>query len=73
MWSTEARRGVGSGHVDDRGHGVGAATDLSMEQRRRAVRAVAALCRDAADCARLLDQLGLDAQEGVGSARERAS
>lgn len=40
------------------------AVDLSADQRRRAVTAVASAARDADDCARLLDMLGLDATEG---------
>ncbi|MFC4855026.1 hypothetical protein [Actinophytocola glycyrrhizae] len=39
------------------------AVDLSADQRRRAVVAVASLARDADDCAELLDMLGLSAAE----------
>lgn len=73
LWNTAGKRGVGAGHVDDRGYGVGAATRIEVEKRRRAVRAVAAGAVDAVDCARLLDMLGLDAQESVASSAERAS
>lgn len=37
---------------------------LIVEERRRATRAVAAASRDAADCALLLDVLGLNPSEG---------
>lgn len=40
------------------------AVDLSADQRRRAVIAVASAARDAEDCAGLLEILGLDAAEG---------
>ncbi len=40
------------------------AVDLSADQRRRAVIAVASAARDAEDCAGLLDILGLDAADG---------
>ena len=39
------------------------AVDLSADQRRRAVIAVASAARDAEDCAGLLDMLGLGAAE----------
>lgn len=39
------------------------AVDLSADQRRRAVMAVASAARDAEDCAGLLDMLGLSAAE----------
>ena len=39
------------------------AVDLTADQRRRAVMAVAAAARDAEDCAGLLDMLGLSAAE----------
>lgn len=39
------------------------AVDLSADQRRRAVLAVASSARDAEDCAGLLDMLGLSATE----------
>ena len=40
------------------------AVDLSADQRRRAVIAVASAARNAEDCAGLLDILGLDAADG---------
>ena len=64
LWPTTATRGVGAGHVDDRGYGSGAAARLAVEQRRRAVRFVAGSARDAGDAALLLSILGLDALEG---------
>ncbi|TDV55377.1 hypothetical protein [Actinophytocola oryzae] len=39
--------------------------DLSGDQRRRAVVAVASAATDARDCAELLDMLGLDPSEAV--------
>ena len=57
-------RGVGAGHVDDRGYGTGAAAGNTVVERRLAVRAVAAAAWDAEDAARLLELLGLDAAEG---------
>ena len=39
--------------------------DLSAEVRRRAVVAVASAAADAGECARLLDMLGLRAEEAV--------
>jgi hypothetical protein len=39
--------------------------DLSTDQRRQAVRAVASAATDARDCAELLDMLGLHASEAV--------
>ena len=41
------------------------AVDLTADQRRRAVRAVASAAGDAAECAELLAMLGLRADEGV--------
>jgi hypothetical protein len=41
------------------------AVDLTADQRRRAVRAVAAAAGDAAECTQLLDMLGLRADEAV--------
>jgi hypothetical protein len=38
--------------------------ELRHQERRRATRNVAALAHDAADCALLLDVLGLDPTEG---------
>lgn len=70
MWSTAGKRGVAAGHVDDRGHGNGAAAGCTPEQRRRAVRAVAAGALDAVDCVRLLDQLGLDPSEAKEGSNE---
>ena len=40
------------------------AVDLTADQRRRAVLAVASAANDAGECARLLDMLGLGADEG---------
>ncbi len=71
LWSTVGRRGVAAGHVDDRGHGNGAFAGCTAEQRRRAVRAVAAAAVDADECAEMLAMLGLSAHEG--SSVERAS
>lgn len=71
MWSTASPRGVGAGHVDDRGRGSGAAAGNTAAERRRAVRAVAAVAVNADECAELLAMLGLDAQDGVSA--ERAS
>ena len=39
--------------------------DLTADQRRRAVLAVASAASDAGECTRLLDMLGLGAEEGV--------
>lgn len=39
------------------------AVDLTADQRRRAVIAVASAAESARDCAELLDMLGLDASE----------
>lgn len=39
--------------------------DLTADQRRRAVRTVAAAARNAADCTQLLDILGLRADEAI--------
>lgn len=39
------------------------AVDLTADQRRRAVRAVASAAGNAAECAQLLDMLGLRADE----------
>jgi hypothetical protein len=63
LWKTAGRRGVRAGHVDDRGHGVGAAGGNTTEERRRAVRAVLASAADADDARLLLDMLGLDVAE----------
>lgn len=49
LWSTIAPRGVGAGHVDDRGYGSGAAAELTAVYRRRAVRFVAGSARDRKD------------------------
>jgi hypothetical protein len=43
------------------------AVDLTADQRRRAVIAVASAAEDARDCAELLDMLGLDASEAVAN------
>lgn len=40
--------------------------DLDVEHRANAVRAVASAARDAGECRRLLDMLGLSARYGVG-------
>lgn len=45
----------------------------TVEQRAKAVRAVASRAVDANECRRLLDMLGLDAQESGLSSVERAS
>lgn len=63
LWKTTGRRGVGAGHVDDRGYGSGAAAALAVEQRRRAARFVLGSARDAGDAALLLQALGLDLEE----------
>lgn len=39
--------------------------DLTADQRRRAVLAVASAATDAAECTRLLDMLGLQADEAL--------
>lgn len=54
----------GVGLVHDEGLTVGASAVPDVEERRKAVRQVAALSRDAGDCARLLTILGLEASEG---------
>lgn len=64
LWKTAGPRGVGAGHVDDRGHGVGAGAKGSVVERRRAARFVAGSARDAGDAALLLAALGLEAVEG---------
>lgn len=66
------RRGVGSGHVDDRGYGYGTCRS-GVSERARAVRAVAAMSGSAAECAVLLAMLGLSPQEGVSGGSELAS
>lgn len=66
LWSTTAPRGVGAGHVDDRGHGFGTCATREGD-RARAVRVVASMSVSAEECALLLDQLGLDPSEGVVS------
>jgi hypothetical protein len=43
------------------------AVDLTADQRRRAVMAVASAAEDARDCTELLDMLGLDASEAVAN------
>lgn len=43
---------------------------VSPADRCRAVRAVASMAVDAADCAQLLDALGLDAADGKARRRE---
>jgi len=58
------RRGVGAGHVDDRGYGNGAGVKGSVVERRRAARYVASSARDAGDAAKLLQALGLTVDEG---------
>lgn len=65
MWSTASPRGVGAGHVDDRGYGVGAAAKGTAVDRRRAVRAVASMSDSAEECAEILAALGLQPSEGV--------
>lgn len=65
LWSTASPRGVGAGHVDDRGHGIGAATGNRADERHRAVRAVASMSDSAEECAEFLAALGLQASEGV--------
>lgn len=68
--SIPVRRGSRAGDLDDRGYGVGASTGNGGGERRLAVRQVASMSRDADDCARLLEVLGLQASEG---SLERAS
>lgn len=58
----------GVGQVDDHGHTVGASAPASPGERRRAVRQVASLSRDAGDCTQLLTILGLDPGEGKETA-----
>jgi hypothetical protein len=43
------------------------AVDLSADQRRRAVVAVAAAAQDAGECVELLDMLGLHASEAIAN------
>lgn len=62
--SQGVRRGVGAGHVDDRGYGSGAAAGNTADARRRAVRFIASAAWDAGDAARILEALGLTAAEG---------
>jgi hypothetical protein len=64
LWKTTSPRGLGAGHVDDRGYGSGAAAKLTAEYRRRATRFVLGSARDAGDAALLLEALGLAAVEG---------
>jgi hypothetical protein len=64
LWKTTSPRGLGAGHVDDRGHGVGAGAKGSAVERRRAARYVLGSARDAGDAALLLAALGLKAIEG---------
>lgn len=56
--------GLSAAHVDDRGHGVGAATGNTAVERQAAVRVVAGSAWDAGDAAWLLEALGLTASEG---------
>jgi hypothetical protein len=56
--------------VDDQGLTVGASAQADPLLRRRAVRALASMSRDAADCVFLLDVLGLKFAEGVGDLPE---
>jgi hypothetical protein len=58
------RRGVGAGHVDDRGYRYGAFAGNPEADRRRAVRQVASRSKNADECAWLLAMLGLAASEG---------
>jgi hypothetical protein len=55
----------GAGQVHDEGLTTGASAEVDPRVRRRAVRQVAALSVDAADCVFLLDVLGLAPEEGV--------
>ena len=64
--------GMAGSQVHDEGLTVGASAVPDPVQRRSAVRQVAALSRDAADCRFLLDVLGLQAVEGVGENREES-
>jgi len=64
LWQTSGPRGVGAGHVDDRGYVVGAGAKGSVSERRRAARFVASSARDAGDAALLLEALGLAPAEG---------
>lgn len=59
------RRGVGAGHVDDRGYGTGAGAGNTQAVRSAAVRSVASLAQDAGDCEQILNALGLNAWEGM--------
>jgi hypothetical protein len=56
-----------TGHVHDAGHTVGAAAGNTLTDRARAVRTVASLSVNAADCAELLAALGLVPAEGKGA------
>jgi hypothetical protein len=62
--------GMAGSQVHDEGLTAGASALPDPVQRRLAVRQVASLARDAADCVHLLDVLGLAAVEGVGENRE---
>jgi hypothetical protein len=65
LWKTTSPRGLGAGHVDDRGHGVGAGAKGSATERRRAARYVAGVVSAGRrDAALLLSMLGLEAVEG---------
>lgn len=66
------RRGVGAGHVDDRGYRYGAHAGNPASDRVRAVRQVASRAKNAEECAQLLEMLGLQPSEGRVSS-ERAS
>jgi hypothetical protein len=66
LWKTVGRRGVGAGHVDDRGYGNGAAAGNTPQDRRRAVRAVAHHAHNASEAVLFLSMLDLTAGEGIG-------
>lgn len=46
--------------------------DLDLAHRARAVRLVASAARDAGDCRRLLDMLGLSPQDGAAEGGNRS-
>lgn len=57
--------GMTGSQVHDEGLMAYATSPVTAEQRRRAVRMVAHLSKDAEDCVLMLSMLGLDVTEGT--------
>lgn len=62
---TSSDKIVTPGRLIDFGSTARRDTDIERDQRRRAARHTAAMAHDATDCYRLLDMLGLSAEEGL--------